>query len=170
MSCPDEIVTRESISALYQNHAKELMVFANSILKNPDDAREIVHDLFCTLYEKVPEKKLFRNTIRAFLYVSVKNLSLNLIQKKRKSAQLSEEYGTADNQFEKINDRLTGETITNYINYTFSKSQNEIFHLRTVHGLTWKEIADITGISLSSAYREFDAMISQIKRKFSDVF
>jgi RNA polymerase sigma-70 factor, ECF subfamily len=170
MCTPKDILSRDSMAELYRLYAGELMAFANSILRNPDDSQEVVQELFCTLYEKLPDKEIWNSTVRAFLFVSVKNRSLNFMARNKRIVRLADDHAKIDNQYDAINDRLTGDAVCEYVRTSVSSLQWELFNLRIIHGLTWREISEITEIPLSSAHREYETLISVIKRKFPDVF
>jgi RNA polymerase sigma factor (sigma-70 family) len=170
MNSSDNIILRDFLPELYQFHAKELMSFANSILRNPDDAQEIVQELFCLLYEKYSEKEIQRSTVRAFLFVSVKNSALNFIKKSKKTVPLTDTHAIPDPLYNAIDNNMTETVISDYVRSALSSLHCELFNLRIVHGLKWEEIATITGIPRSSAHREFETLTAGIRRKFPDVF
>lgn len=166
----EELLSRESLAGVYRRFSRELIIYADSILRNTDDSQEVVQDLFCALQESLPDRKILTSTLRSYLYVSVRNRSFNLLKRSKRTAPLIGEQLCNDAQYERIDDKLTGDLILGYVRNTCSSEQIEIFTLRISHDLTWQEISDVTGMPLSSAYKEFDQIISVIKRKFPDVF
>lgn len=56
--------------------------YAFSILKNNEDAKDIVQSAFTNLWEKRNEVDI-RHSARAYLYTAVHNLSLNMIRNKK---------------------------------------------------------------------------------------
>jgi RNA polymerase sigma factor (sigma-70 family) len=161
-----EVLTQDSIAGLYTSHAKELFLFANSILHNPDDAEEIVHDIFCTLYEKAPERKIQNTSMRAFLFVSVKNRALNLMKRDKRTTALSDVHADPHNLSETVNDSVAFDEVQQFVRKNFQPETCEIFNLRVVHGLVWKEISAIVGRPLTSVYISFNEMISVLRERF----
>jgi RNA polymerase sigma factor (sigma-70 family) len=163
------ILHRDHLAQLYESHARDLVVYARSILRNLDDAQELVHDLFCSLYDKVENDKISTDSIRAFLYVSVKHRAFNLLKKNKKTAELSDHHALTKSSAESVDDSMILEDVYKYIRTSFSAEKQEIFFLRIVHDLTWKEISEITGKAVSSVHFEFNEMVLAVNRRFPDV-
>jgi RNA polymerase sigma factor (sigma-70 family) len=163
-----DILNRESIAELYEQHAKDLVVYARSIVNNLDDAQELVHDLFCSLYDKVSDKKITTKSIRSFLFVSVKNKALNLLKKNKKESELSDYQAFTTGMTDSVDDSIALNEVYSFISSSFTPAKREIFSLRIVYDLTWKEIAEITGKAVSSVHYEFNEMVLTISRRFPD--
>jgi RNA polymerase sigma factor (sigma-70 family) len=164
-----EVLTQDSIAGLYTRHAKELFLFANSILRNADDAEEIVHDIFCTLYEKAPERKIHNTSMRAFLFVSVKNRAFNVMKRSKRITSLSDVHADPHNVSESVNDSVSFDEVQQFVRKTFQPYMYEIFILRVVHGLVWKEISEIVDRPLTSVYISFNEMIPVLRERFPNV-
>jgi RNA polymerase sigma factor (sigma-70 family) len=164
-----ELLTRESIARLYKTHVKDLIVFARSLLNNIDDAQEVVHDLFCALYDKAPEGNIQVSSIRAFLFVSVKNRAFNIMKKKKRITELSDNHESSVNMADTINNALSVREIYAFIHESFPPDKREIFVLRVIHGLVWREIADVTGRPLSTVHMVFNEGVAVLRERFPDV-
>jgi RNA polymerase sigma factor (sigma-70 family) len=163
-----EFLRKKDIDILYRTHAQELAVYANTILRNPEDAKESVHDLFCDLYRDVSDKPLKNESIRAFLFVSVRNRAISLLRHKKSDA-LHDTIADRHDETERSDAQMTLDAVYEYVRNNANNSACEIFFLRIVHEVSWQQIADITGTPLTSAYRLFDNLLSDIRRNFPDV-
>lgn len=163
-----DFLKKKDIDALYRAHAQELAVYANSILRNPDDAKESVHDLFCDLYRDAEIKPLKNDSIRSFLFVSVRNRAISMLRRV-KSEALPDFVADRHNDAERSDDQMTLDAVYRYVRDTANDSAREIFFLRIVHETPWQEISGITGLPLSSAYRLFDNLLADIRQKFPDI-
>ena len=79
---------QKSFKQLYQLLFFRLYQFAYSYLDSKEDAEEIVNDVFLRLWEK---RKILEtiNNINVYLYVAVKNASLNQLRKNNPRLNLS---------------------------------------------------------------------------------
>jgi RNA polymerase sigma-70 factor, ECF subfamily len=164
-----ELLTRESIARLYKTHVKDLIVYARSLLNNHDDAQEVVHDLFCALYDKAPEGDIQVSSIRAFLFASVKNRAFNVMKKKKRITGLRDNHESSVNMTESVHNTISVREIYAYIHAVFPPDKREIFVLRVIHGLIWREIADVTGRPLSTVHMVFNEGVAVLRERFPDV-
>lgn len=75
-------LTLNEFKQIYDNLYTNLCLFSNEYVHDLDLSKDIVQDVFIKVWEKrVPYN--CENTIRAFLYTSVKNKSLDYLKSKR---------------------------------------------------------------------------------------
>lgn len=64
---------------VFRAHFKSLCIYANMRLRDTEAAREVVQDLFCSLWEKHSEIQI-HTSIQSYLYKAVHNACLNYIK------------------------------------------------------------------------------------------
>lgn len=65
-----------SIDELYERYYNELVLWADTILNDMGKAEDLVQDLFVRLWEKGLNEELREETVRSYLYVSVRNMAM----------------------------------------------------------------------------------------------
>ena len=83
---------RDLFTDLYNEYKRPMLYYAYTVLKDYQDAEDIVHDVFCIVAESYI-KKLLRNepeSRKHFLLVCTKNRSLTLAKRKSKTISLDE--------------------------------------------------------------------------------
>lgn len=123
--------------------------FARKYVRDLDDAKSIVHDVFVILWEKYPTLPADTN-FKSYLFTSVKNRCLNHIRDRKKFMTLEsahENIGADDK------DDLAAVELETQIEValnTMPAKCREAFELSRVKGLKYAEIADQMGISVKT--------------------
>jgi RNA polymerase sigma-70 factor (family 1) len=103
--------------ALFKTYYTELVVHANKYLYDIDASREIVQDLFVTIYEKRHNLDI-NSSLKSYLYKSVQNRCINVIN----ASKTKEKYV----QFVKQNTNESENPIDRDIN--ISELENALYH------------------------------------------
>ncbi len=74
-------VAKEEFERLFRAHYEELFVRAFSILGEEEEAHDVVHEAFARLWQRFPKSE--SHTVRAFLYVTVRNLCIDSLRRKQ---------------------------------------------------------------------------------------
>lgn len=86
---------QEVFQHLFEAFHKPLCFFTNQIIRNPADAEDIVQEIFLKLWRMTPETYTNIRTIKAFLFTTAQNRSLNYIRtreiRERNYKKLSQE-------------------------------------------------------------------------------
>ena len=121
---------------------------AHRILRNEEDAKDIVQDSFLKLWNK---RKVLGNikSIKSFALTMVRNACIDYIRKhkpetdKEQQINAKSDFQNPEKQLE-ISDQLSRvKTIINHL----SDQQREVIQLREIEGLEYDEISEITGLS-----------------------
>jgi len=67
----------KAFTEIYNRYQRILYIHALKLTKDPDDAQDILHDLFTVLWDKADELNT-RIPLRAYLFKSIKNRVFNL--------------------------------------------------------------------------------------------
>lgn len=129
-------------------HKDQMYRLAQRILRNEEDAKDIVQDSFLKLWNK---RKVLGNikSIKSFSLTMVRNACIDHIRKHRpetdKEQQINanSDFQNPEKQLE-VSDQLSRvRAIINQLN----EQQREVIQLREIEGLEYDEISEITGLS-----------------------
>lgn len=154
---------------LYEHYYTAMCNYCNYIIKDKIEARDIVQDVFLSLWTR---RKTFQttNNIRAFLYASTRNASLNRI--KHRKVKLEYEKLFKENDFEDstaldvIIRTEVSRQLMNKLN-ELPKECGKVLKL-SIQGKSYKEISDIMGISINTVKNNRIRAIKILKSRLSN--
>ncbi len=144
-----------AFTQLYLHFGKKLVHFSVSLVRSKEIAEEVVEDVFVRLWSNRSQITGIEN-ITVYLYVAVKNRSLNsLSQKARELIAAPFDYlDTVIDEFapDPYNIMITSEMMTNmqHAIEDLPPRCKMIFKLVREDGLRYKEVADILNISVNT--------------------
>lgn len=136
---------------LYDTLHRELFLFSYSIIKSREIAEEIVSDVFIKLWRIRNELPAIGN-LTVFLYTIAKNLSINHITRNYKYPKVSLDTVEVENiaTFDNGEELFISAELTRRVNQAIQGLPSQcklIFQLVREHGLKYKEVSVILGIS-----------------------
>ncbi|HEV2482188.1 MAG TPA: RNA polymerase sigma-70 factor [Puia sp.] len=151
---PVEVAGEAAFEALYRTYFVRLLRFCFSIIHQKESAEEIVNDVFLKLWEHRDRKPAIDN-IRLYLYVAVKNRSLNYLRDTANLAtiELSERcdpYIRFETNPETI---LVGHETLQRLRTAINQLPPRcklIFTLIKEHGLKYKDVAHLLDLSVKT--------------------
>ncbi len=153
-----------SFEKLFREYFPTLMAFAKKILVEEDDAREVVQQVFITIWEKRQEIDL-SVSLKSYLFTSVHNRSLNMIRDRKKfsGAEVPDVPGKWDvsNVIESME---LEEKIMEVIG-TLPEKCREVFELSRFDGLKYNEIADKLDISVKTVENQMSKALKILREK-----
>ncbi|WP_129714711.1 RNA polymerase sigma-70 factor [Pedobacter sp. SYP-B3415] len=138
---------------LFKSHFKELHEYAYSILRDWDLAEDVVENMFLKLWEKYNWEEE-RTSIRAYLYRSVYNDSLNYIRDQKVKSRYQTltahamKYET-DNASGKIELSQLEQRVSAALNKLPEKCRT-VFQLSRFENLKYHEISNALGLSVKT--------------------
>lgn len=143
-----------ALTELYRLFHRKLHYFSTSIVKSPEDAEEIVEDIFVKLWANRKDV-LYIENLSVYLYVAVKNRSYNAMVQKGKAVHYS---------FEDMENDMVAPSLDPHkllVSAEMMKSMQlaidtlpprckMIFRLIREDGLQYKEVAQILNISVNT--------------------
>ncbi len=152
-----------ALELLFRRHFKRLCYFANGILNDRAIAEEAVSDIFLNIWLKRGRIKI-SSSFKAYLFKSVRNQSLNYLQKKRSNIEelevveregitssLSPEHFLRVNQLDEEIKAIIG---------ALPEKRQLIFKMNRIDGLSYGEIAEILDISIHTVQNQ---MVKAVK-------
>jgi RNA polymerase sigma factor (sigma-70 family) len=80
-------VTRAAFEKLYRDHGHAVFRRARRLLRNEDDAHDVVHDVFLELYRN-PDRFAGQSSIATYLYAAATHACLNRLRDGRNRTRL----------------------------------------------------------------------------------
>lgn len=163
----------EAFKSLFDIYFQQLCVFSHKITNNKDVAKDIVQDLFITLWQSDVK---FKNQffLNSYLYRSVQNRSVNHLNKEKSNADLKElnntEFIITDETY--LNEQIETEVLAE-IDKTISELPLQcqmIFKYSYIDNIAVKDIADMLNISVNTVKTQRMRAKIFLKDKLKNVF
>lgn len=139
--------------------------FAAAIVKNSDDADEIVNDVFVSIWEK-RNALILDDSLKSYLFKSVKNRCLNHIKKARLPfADMPDEFSVIS-PAPSADRILEGKELQIHINQLIDQLPTkckQVFLLSRMFDLSYKEIAEIMDISAKTVENQIGIALKFLK-------
>ncbi len=157
---------------IYNTYSSKLFSFANALLKDPDEATDIVQDVFVTLWEKrdqVDIEQNFDNYIFTIMYNGVRKFF-----RKRSLKYKLENYllGNSPDAIEGTDGDLIYNELQEMANKSLEKlppKRKEVYLLRKQEGLSVKEIAKKLDISPRTVESHLAKALGFLKKELESI-
>lgn len=145
----------DALHNLYELINKNVYAFALSILRNHDDALEVMQDTFITIYNNAGR---YQNKDRpmAWILTITKNLSYMKLRKCKKTTDIEDLVFTSD-------DNNDDKIFVKHLLDKLTKEEREIVILHVVNGFKFHEIAKLLNLKLSTTLSKYHRAIKRIK-------
>ncbi|MEG1896051.1 MAG: RNA polymerase sigma factor [Oscillospiraceae bacterium] len=157
---------KAALSALYETTKSSVYGFALSLLKNPQDAEDVLQDTYLQVYRGAksynPQGKPM-----AYIITVTRNLCLMKFRQDKKTVDISEDmWGT----FFSENENLSADDSIALNGYMQALSQQErqIVTLYAVSGFKHREIAEILNIPLSTVLSKYTRALKKLKKYYTE--
>ena len=154
--------------ALFKLHYRSLAQTAFRIVNDRDVAEDLVQDIFCKLWEKRAELQI-TVSVKAYLYQSTINHSLNYIKKVRRAEIRETEYQSFRPGEDHAADtvyavkELTGR-VQLAVN-TLPEACRNVFILSRFEHLSYKQIADALNISVKTVENQMVKALKHLRKR-----
>lgn len=148
----------EIIEKLYSKYSKIVHGVAFSMLKNRDDAEDVVQIVFSKLFT-LDKDKLPKDNEPSWLYSVTKNETLLILRNKKCDINLEDIYyvENANNEIEKIMNIDAYNRLISKLN----NKEKEIISMKIVSNLTFQEISELLGEPIETIkWRYYESMYS----------
>ncbi len=154
---------------LFRDYYEYLCRQANSILKDPDEAEEIVQETFVKIWNKRQDIEI-KTSVKNYLIQSIKNQCFNHIKHAQIKRNHSEEVLKESRVFEE-DDSLVADELSEKIERAINKLPEErkkIFIMSRHEGLKYKEIADQLGISIKTVENQMGKALKTLREELTE--
>ncbi len=166
-------VDEQAFELLFRKYYARLCGFANKFLCNSEESEEIVQEVFLNVWCKRGQLNVNAD-ISAYLFRSVQNLSLNLIEHKKIAnsyyAVIARVYENSSDdwsvdsqvQYAELQEKIEGAIAT------LPAECRRIFQMSRMEGLKYAEIAIQLGISIKTVETQMSRALSKLKTELKD--
>jgi RNA polymerase sigma-70 factor (family 1) len=164
---------RAAYSQIYDRYERLLFVHAYKRLRNREEARDIVQDLFIVLWTKREEIN-FKNSLRAYLYTAIRNRIFDLIARQK----LESTYIVSLQQFIDLGHFTTDHqarynqlmTLIEKEIASLPSKMREVFELSRNEQLSHREIAEKLNIAEQTVKKQVQNALRILKVKLGPLF
>src|SRR5690606_33840136 len=71
---------RGAVAALYARHVRSLFALARGMLKSPQEAEDLIHDVFLEAWRRSADYSEERGTVRAWLFMRARSRALDRLK------------------------------------------------------------------------------------------
>jgi len=149
-----KIGDEQAFELLFRRYYRRLCSFANKFLNEPDEAKDVVQQVFIKLWEcrKYIDPE---SSLNAYLFKITQNICINNLQRRKVESKYAEIYRLIYlNQYEISSDEsLLSDELEKHIIYALNKIPpkcKRVFELSRIEGLKYIEIADVLHISVKT--------------------
>jgi RNA polymerase sigma-70 factor (ECF subfamily) len=157
------------IHAAVQRYEAPLMVYAARLVRDPDAARDIVQDVFTKLCTQDPTQ--VGPVLPQWLYTVCRNRALDVRRKEKRMMRLADSdvdvAGTSTSRpvdLAELHD--TSQVVVRLVEQ-LSDDQQEVIRLRFQHAMSYQQIAEITGHSVSNVGVLIHTAIKKLREKMA---
>ena len=155
-----------AFAEIYERYWKVMYVHARKMLHDEDDSKDLVQELFASLWTKSAEVNCNTN-LSGFLYVSLRNKIINLVQQKNiRRDYLSSLASFAEEAGNSTLDQISEKEILSVVEkeiQNLPKKMRHIFELSRKQNLSHKQIAGQLEISDKTVKKQIGYAIKIIK-------
>lgn len=183
----DDLVSRiregdqEAFESLFTRYHHPLIQFSLSMVRSREFARDIVQDVFLKIWKN--REHLFVHTdVRVYLFQSVRNQSLNLIERNRSRQKLEEPFDLpepflpSDHSHDEEPGELSDDErrLHRLVRRVWEEvalmpeRRRLVFELHKRHGLSYQEISEVCSISLKTVENHIGQALVHLRERLRD--
>jgi len=145
-----------------------LVAYLASVLHSRDAAEDIAQETFCRLWDRRTQLRV-DGSLRGFLYQVAHNLAVSEQRRLRTRARSADliraQTPVIDDALEPPDDSL--DAALDRAIHELPERRRQVLILRSVHGLSYKEIARALGIAPQTVGNQFSAALATLRRALS---
>lgn len=155
----------DALEALVQRYWSSLLGYAIRIIGSVDAAEDVAQDTFCRLWDH-RDRWNPTESVRGLLFRIARNLSISTRRRgalhNRVTAVLAVDPPVTVTPLDALEaDDLAG--VLNGAIETLPARRREVFVLRCVHGLSYREVADVMGISPQTVANQLSHALASLR-------
>ena len=157
---------------LFQEYYRPLAVFANKYLNDLDSSRELVQDLFVSLYES-RKSVIITTSLKSYLYQAVRNRCLNHLKRRDVRRVYQKHSSLEQDATESLDERISANELEYEIFriiYHLTPKCREVFIMSRVKGLKNQEIAGTLNISIRTVETHISNALKTLRQHLGSAY
>lgn len=150
---------KNAYEELYKNYSSLIYRIAFSILKNKDNAEDVMQNVFLKI-SNLSEEKLPNNYEASWLYTVTKNEAISYLRKNKETIQI--EAILEKGQEKEIDEMLQKASYEKMIS-SLDKMEKQIVSLKVDIGLSFKEIASLLHMPIGTVQWKYYKSLNSLK-------
>ena len=150
----------DALAALYRQTKASVFGYALSLLKNPYDAEDVLHDCFVSIYSAAEGYVSSRKPM-AWILTITRNLCLQKLRSSRACDVPLEELELYLRERAALT--LEDRALIEYCLAALSDSEREILLLHAVSGFKHREIADMLALPLATVLSKYSRSLKKVR-------
>lgn len=153
---------RQLIETLFRQYYERMILTARTLLRDSEEARDVVSDVFAELMES--RQALDMKRVESYLLVSVRNKCLNLVSRRMVAERVRQQL-PKDTIGEDYTE-LPLDDILNYIDQHLTPQTRIVMMKRYGENRKYNEISEELGISRIAVYKHITQALTKLKKQF----
>lgn len=155
---------RNAFTKVYEATRSIVYSFGLSILKNKQDAEDIMHDTYIKIFQNAASYQASGKPL-AWILTIVKHLSYNRIRD-RKPAENIDDYALSPGVSE--TEAADNKMIVDSLIRTLADDERQIVVLHAAGGMKHREIAELLDIPLSTVLSKYNRSLRKLRNQFTE--
>jgi RNA polymerase sigma-70 factor (ECF subfamily) len=162
----------QAFELLFRKYYVRLCCFSNRIIDNPEEAREVVQDVFAKLWEYRKEIRIEKSLV-SYLFKTTQNNSINILRRRQMINKYVALYKLVYIEHREISTEQTmiATELNDNIKGAIAKIPpkcRKIFELSRIEGLKHQEIASLLKISIKTVEAHMSKALSILRIELKD--
>lgn len=163
---------QQAFELFFRKYFIRLCAFSNKFLNDPEEAREIVQQVFTKIWEGRDEIDP-DGSLKAYVFTITQNLSINKLRRKKVESKYVEIHKLVyvENMEFSAQESLIGKELEGQIAISIRKLPTEcrkIFELSRIEGLKYKEIAAALDLSVKTVEAQMSKALRSLRIDLND--
>lgn len=160
---------RNAFRELYQQTSGAVYGFALSILRNHEDAEDVMHDTYIKTYTSAVTYKPMGKPL-AWVLTIVRNLAYNKIRAGKVSEDLAQyEYSLGMEDYVDEADAITDRMVLMQAMKILDFEERQIFVLHAATGLKHREIAEILDLPTGTVLSKYSRALKKMRKEIEEI-
>ncbi len=162
----------QAFELLFRKYYIRLCCFSNKILNNPEEAREVVQDVFTKLWQYRKDIEIEESLV-SYLFKVTQNNSINILRRRKVINKYAEIYKLVyiNHKGTYTDESVIASELSENISSAMTKIPpkcRKIFELSRVEGLKYHEIASVLRISIKTVETQMSKALHILRIELKD--
>lgn len=154
--------SKQKFEHLFKDNYPHMYRMAFSIMKNADDAKDAVNQVFAQVWKRKPQ--ISEDSIRGYLLAATRNQCLHLLRSQQLQQQMEEELSRQQTINEVEDQEELLQKLQQIINDNLTEQDRRVLSLHYEEEMTYEETASVLGISSSAVNKHITRSLAKIRK------